>query len=205
MYRVICSPRRTSYRFAGTLMLGALVACTEPSGLAPAASPLAPEASPSAIIIIGGHPIVLTAQLRAIGNPNEIGNPDEKPVSAVVGTLQVKLTESEQTGLVVVSWQAHFANPECQSTTAIGGGEVMIQDSEDTPDPFGVVAFRMLTAGTTLGCGDNFLEGSTSISDALAALMIQDPEDFVAAFFIIDGGVIAGTLQLAGSDPLSSR
>ena len=44
---------------------------------------------------------MLTAQLRAIGNPNEIGNPDEKPASAVVGNLQIKLTESEQTGFVV--------------------------------------------------------------------------------------------------------
>ena len=81
----------------------------------------------------------------------------------------------------------------------------MVQDSEETPDPSGVVAFRMLAAGRSLGCGNNFLEGSTSISDALAAPMIHDPEDFVAAFFIIDGGVIAGTLQLAGSELQLSR
>ena len=198
MHRVTSSPRRTSYRLAGTLMLGALAGCTEPAGLAPAASPLAPSASPSAIIIIGGHPIVLAAQLRVIGNPNE------KPLSAVVGHLQLKITGSEETGFVV-DWQAHFANPECDASTEFGGGSVMIHDPENMPSPEDVAVLRLLAPGTPLGCGDNFLEGSSSISEELLALMIHDPEDFVAAFFIIDGGVIAGTLQVAGAPVVETR
>src|SRR5215218_2191789 len=74
--------------------VGAVSACADPS--APARRP----SSPSAIIIIGGHPIVFNAQLRAIGNP------DEKPIGAVVGHLQLKISESDETGLVV-SWQVH--------------------------------------------------------------------------------------------------
>jgi hypothetical protein len=204
MHRNTRSPRRTSYRLAGTLILAALAGCTEPSGLAPTASPLAPAASPSAIIIIGGHPIVLTAQLRAIGNPNEIGNPDEKPLSAVVGHIQLKITGTVETGLVV-DWQAHFANPECDASTAFGGGSVMVQDSEEMPSPEDVAVLRLIPPGDPLGCGDNFLEGSSAISEAIAAVLIHDPEDFVAAFFIIDGGVIAGTLQVAGNELPQSR
>jgi len=197
MHRITCSPRRTNYRIVGTLMLVALPGCTEPAGLAP-------TASPSAIIIIGGRPIVLTAQLRAIGNPNEIGNPDEKPLSAVVGNIQLKITGTVETGLVV-SWQAHFANPECDASTEFGGGSVMIQDSEDTPSPEDVAVLRLLPPGDPLGCGDNFIEGSSAISEAIASVLIHDPEDFVAAFFLEGGGVIAGTLQLAGTELQLSR
>jgi hypothetical protein len=35
---------------------------------------------------------------------------------------------------------------------------------------------------------------------ALATLMIYDPEDFVAVFFLDNGGVLAETLQLGGPD-----
>jgi hypothetical protein len=177
------------------MMLATLAGCAEPTGVVRATPP-------SQIIIIGGHPVVLTAQLRAIGNPNEIGNPDEKPLSAVVGVLQLKLTASDETGLVVVSWQLHFANPECSSATVGGGGDVYIQDSEERP---GEVVLRLIPPGDPLGCGDNFLEGSSSISDALAALMIQDPEDFVARFFLEDGDIIMGTLQLAGLELTPTR
>jgi hypothetical protein len=204
MSRLAVSPHGAGARLAAVMMFGALAGCTEPSGLSPMASPLAPAASPSAIIIIGGHPIVLTAQLRAIGNPNEIGNPDEKPLSAVVGHLQLKITGTVETGLVV-DWQAHFANPECDASTAFGGGSVMIQDSEEMPSPEDVAVLRLLPPGDPLGCGDNFLEGSSSITEALAAVLVQDPENFVAAFFIIDGGVIAGTLQVAGNELQLSR
>ena len=191
MHRLALSPRRASRCLASALMFGALAGCTEPTILAP-------TTSPSAIIIIGGHPVMLTAQLRAIGNP------DEKPLRAVVGHLLLAITGSEETGFVV-NWEAHFANPECDASTSFGGAGVMIQDSEDMPSPEDVAVLRLLPPGTPLGCGDNFLEGSSSISEGLLALMIHDPEDFVAAFFIIDGGVIAGTLQVAGTPVLETR
>ena len=54
-------------------------------------------------------------------------------LSAVVGHIQLKITGTEETGLVV-DWQAHFANPECDASTAFGGGCVMVQDSEETPE-----------------------------------------------------------------------
>jgi hypothetical protein len=191
MSRLTVSPRGAGARLAALMMFGTLAGCTEPSGLAP-------TASPSAIIIIGGHPIVLTAQLRAIGNP------DEKPLSAVVGHIQLKITGTVESGLVV-DWQGHFANPECDASTDFGGGSVMIHDPENMPSPEDVAVLRLLPPGDPLGCGDNFLEGSSSISEELLALMIQDPENFVAAFFIIDGGVIAGTLQVAGAPVLETR
>ena len=197
MHRIALSPRRTGRRLVVPLLASVLAGCAEPT------APARPTA-PSAIIIIGGHPIVLTAQLRAIGNPDEIGNPDVKPPVAVVGTIQLFITGSEETGFVV-SWQAHFANPECEATTSFAGGDVMIQDSEDMPNPEGLVAFRLLPPGTPLGCGDSVLDGSSAIAESLAALMVTDPENFVAAFFLEDGGVIFGTLQLAGPDQLSSR
>jgi len=173
------------------MMFGALAGCAEPT------LPAAP-ASPSAIIIIGGHPVVLTAQLRAIGNP------DEKPLRAVVGTFHLLISGTEETGFVA-SWQVHFANPECEASTEFGGGAVYIQDSEDMPSPEDLAVLRLIPPGDPLGCGDNFLEGSSSILESLAALLIQDSENFVAAFFLEDGGIVAGALQLAGSDPSLSR
>ena len=193
MSRFSLSVRRTAFRLTGAAVLGALAGCADTSDLTRATSPT----SPSAIIIIGGHPAVLNAQLRAIGNP------DEKPLSAVVGQIQLRISESEA-GLVL-DWQAHFANPECEASTAFGGGAIMVQDSEDTPSPEDVAVLRLLAPGTPLGCGDNFLEGSSSISEELVELLFSDPEEFVAAFFIIDGGVLAGTLQVAGAPDLETR
>jgi hypothetical protein len=185
MHRSTLSPRRTVHHLAAVMALGALGGCADPSG--PARS-----VSPNAIIIIGGHPVVLNAQLRAIGNPNE------KPVNAVVGHIQLRITESDETGLVV-SWQVHFANPECEASTFSVGGAVMIQDSEDIPSPEDVV-FRLVGPGTALGCGNSFLEGSTAISEELAAQLVEDPGDFIAVFFLEGGRMIGGTLQLGGPD-----
>ena len=182
---------RTNRLLAGVLMFGALAGCAEPTSLARATAP-------STIIIIGGHPVVLTAQLRAIGNP------DEKPLNAVVGIFHLAISGTEETGFVA-SWQAHFANPECDASTSFGGGAVYIQDSEDTPSPEDVAVLRLLAPGTTLGCGDDFLEGSSAISEELVALLYSDPEEFVATFFIVDGVVIAGTLQAAGAPVLKTR
>lgn len=52
-------------------------------------------------IIIGGLPIVLNAELRAIGNPND------EPLSAVVGHVQLKFFQTAD-GFVVCfkgSWR----------------------------------------------------------------------------------------------------
>lgn len=183
--------RRTGAHVTAAIALAALAGCSESTNPVRVTS-----ASP--IIIIGGHPIVLTAQLRAIGNP------DEKPLNAVVGTIQLAITGSEEEGFVA-SWQVHFANPECDASTAFGGAGVMIHDPEDMPGPEDVAVLRLLAPGASLGCGDNFLEGASSISGELAARLVQDPEDFVATFYIIDGSVIAGVLQVAGAPVLESR
>ena len=115
---------------------------------------------------------MLSAQLRSIGNP------DEKPASAVVGHIQLKISGDTETGFVV-SWKAHFANPECEASTDFGGGAVMIQDSEDMPSPEDVALIRLLPPGSALGCGDSFLEGSNAISESLAELLVEDPDMFV--------------------------
>ena len=186
-----------SHRFTAAVMLAALAACAEPTHPVRATS-----AKP--IIIIGGHPIVFAAQLRAIGNPNEIGNPDEKPLNAVVGHLLLKVAETEGGGLVV-TWKAHFANPECSGATAFGGGDVYIQDSEDTPNPLADAVLRLLAPGTLLGCGDNFLEGSSPVTESFATALVEDQDSLVAAFFLEDGAIIAGTLQLAGDEIVITR
>jgi len=166
-------------------MLTALAGCAEPT------TPARPT-SPSTIII-DWHPIVLTAQLRAIGNP------DEKPLNAVVGTFHLTIAETEETGLVV-NWQAHFANPECEASTSFGGGGIMIQDSEDLPSPEDPAVIRLLAPGAALGCGANFLEGSSAITEELVALLFNDPEEFVVVFFLEGGGVIGGPVQLGPLD-----
>ena len=196
MDRIVPSPYRTGWCLPTALMLATLAGCAEPTALARPTSPSA--------IIIEWRPIVLTAQLRAIGNPNEIGDPEQKPLSAVVGHIQLKITGSEEAGFVV-SWQTHFANPECDASTAFGGGAVYIQDSEDMPSPEDVAVLRLIAPGGTLGCGDSFLEGSSSITEELVALLFSDPEQFAAVFFLEDGGVIAGTLQLGGPDTAPGR
>ena len=191
MSRLPFSSRRASCCLAAALTAGALAGCAEPTSFARATAP-------SAIIIIGGHPVVLTAQLRAIGNPNE------KPLNAVVGTFHLVISGTEETGFAA-SWQTHFANPECDASTSFGGGGIMIQDSEEMPSPEDVAVLRLLAPGTQLGCGDNFLEGSSAISEELVALLYSDPDQFVATFFIVDGVVIAGTLQAAGAPVLETR
>jgi hypothetical protein len=190
MSRLPFSSRRASCCLAAALMVGALAGCAEPTSFARATAPSA--------IIIEWHPVVLTAQLRAIGNP------DEKPLNAVVGTFHLTISGTEETGFVA-SWQAHFANPECDASTSFGGGGIMIQDSEDIPSPEDVAVLRLLAPGTPLGCGDDFLEGSSPIAEELVALLYSDPEQFVATFFIVDGVVIAGTLQAAGAPVLETR
>ena len=186
MSRLPLSSRRASCRLAGALMFGALAGCAEPTSLARATAP-------SAIIIIGGHPVVLTAQLRAIGNP------DEKPLRAVVGTFHLLISGTEETGFVA-SWQVHFANPECEASTSFGGGAVMVTDPEDMPSPEDVAVLRLVAPGTALGCGDNFLEGSSAITEDLVALLYNDPEQYVVAFFLEDGGVIGGPVQIGPLD-----
>jgi len=168
------------------MMFGALAGCAEPT------LPAAP-ASPSAIIIIGGHPVVLTAQLRAIGNP------DEKPLRAVVGTFKLLISGTEETGFVA-SWQLHFANPECETSTSFGGGAVMVTDPEDMPSPEDPAVIRLLAPGTVLGCGDNYLEGASAITEELIALLYNDPDEFVVAFFLEGGGVIGGPVQIGPLD-----
>jgi hypothetical protein len=181
-------PRHARSFVAVAATVAALAGCADPAGPARVASP-------NAIIIIGGRPAVLNAQLRAIGDP------DIKPPSAVVGHIQLKISESEGTGLVV-SWKAHFANPECEAATDFGGGGVMIQDSEDMPSPEDVALIRLVPPGSPLGCGDSFLEGSSAISESLAELLVQGPEKLVAVFFFEGGGLLIGTLQPGEADTI---
>jgi hypothetical protein len=188
------SPRRAHHRLAGAMMLGALAACADSSYPVRVTAPT----SPTAIIIIGGKPGVLNAQLRAIGNP------DEKPLSAVVGHFQLVINRTEDGGFVV-DWRAHIANPECNSSTSFAGADVVIQDSEDFPSPEDVAVVPLLPSGDPLGCGDDVLQGSSPISPALAALLVEAPESFTAAFFLEGGGVIFGPLQLAAADPGGTR
>lgn len=186
MHTNTTSHSRMVRRLTVLLTLAAASACADASG--PARS-----VSPNGIIIIGGHPIVFNAQLRFIGNP------DEKPLSAVVGHFQLKLYDTGETG-VLINWQAYLVNPECEASTSFGGGIYAIQDSEDYPNPEerGIIDLR--TVERELGCGDNLLEGAIGISGELAAQLIHDPEDFVAVFFLEEGGLVAGRLQLGGPD-----
>jgi hypothetical protein len=181
-------PQRIVRALAVLFTFGAASGCADPSGPAP-------SVSPNAIIIdyFGGHPMVFNAQLRFIGNP------DVKPLRAVVGHLQLKIHDSGETGLVI-NWKAHILNPECESSTSFGGGIYSIQDSEDLPSPEDLALIDLRSPERVLGCGDSLVEGAIGISAELAARLVTDPEDFVAVFFLDDGGVIAGTLQLGGPD-----
>lgn len=183
MYRCTLSPRHAGRRLAGVILAAAAgVGCTEPL------SPARPV-SPTAIIIIGGRPAVFNAQLRAIGNP------DERPPSAVVGHLQVKLYESGDGGRLL-AWQAHLSNPECDASSSFGGGIYAIQDSEDFPSPEDEARVAFVPDGPALGCGDTVRDGVAPISAGLAALLIADPGSFLAVFFLDGGGAVAGTLEL---------
>ena len=179
-------PRRIVRGLAVLFTFGAAIGCADPSGPAP-------SVLPNAIIIIGGHPVVFNAQLRFIGNP------DEKPLGAVEGHLQLKIYDMGETGLVI-NWTAHIRNPECESSTSFGGGIYAIQDSEDFPNPGVPALIDLRSPERVLGCGNSVLEGTIGISAELASRLIHDPENFVGVFFLDDGGVIAGTLQLGGPD-----
>ena len=139
---------------------------------------------------------MFNAQLRAIGDP------EEKPPTAVEGHLQLKLYETEA-GLLL-AWKAAIVNPECDVAPTLGGGIYAIQDSEDFPNPEDP-ALVDLRSAESLGCETSMLEGVTGISTELAARLIGDPEELTGVFFIIDGGKIAGTLQLGGLDTAPTR
>jgi FAD/FMN-containing dehydrogenase len=139
---------------------------------------------------------VFNAQLLAIGNP------DEKPPTAVEGHLQLKLYETEA-GLLL-GWMAIIVNPECEVAPTLGGGIYAIQDSEDFPNPEDP-ALVDLRPAESLGCESSLLEGVTGISAELAARLFNDPEEFTAVFFIVDGVKLAGTLQLGGPDTAPTR
>ena len=168
----------------------ALVVCGVIPGCADVSRSVHPR-TPSSIIIIGGHPIVLNAQLRAIGDP------DIRPATAVVGPLQLKLYETD--GGVVAGWQARITNTECESASAFGGGIYAIQDSEDFPSPLTVPLMYLLPPERALGCGDSFIEGSTDVPSALASRLIGNPDVFTAVFFLTNGGVIAGKFDSPAS------
>jgi hypothetical protein len=169
---------------------GTLAACAEPS--APARAP-----SSSPIIIIGGHPVVFNAQLRGVGNP------DIKPGTAVEGHLQLKVFDTDA-GLVA-SWRAVLVNPECESSLTFGGGIYAIQDSEDFPNPEDEARYDLFPPLTTLGCGESILEGGGAIADALVELLVEEPDDFIAVFFLNGGGALAGTFELGAPDTSPTR
>src|SRR5215207_496776 len=166
------------------ITLGGIVACADPS--APSRAP----STPNAIIIIGGHPIVFNAQLRGIGNP------DIKPPTAVEGHLQLKVYETDA-GLVA-GWRAVIVNSECESSLLLGGAIYLIQDSEDFPNPEDVGLVDLVSPQLTLGCGENVLQGVTSVSEGLVTRFVQDPDYFSVVFFLEGGGALAGQLQLGG-------
>ena len=176
-------------RIVGALALiatvGSLAGCTDPSRLVR-------PVSPSSIIIIGGHPIVFSAQLRAIGNP------DVKTLVAVESHLQLKLDATEAGGFVI-DWKLDPSTVPVESSNLLGGGIYMIQDSEDFPSPEDVALLYLLPPEDPLG-GGNRLEGSVAVSEELADRLVADPGSFTAVFFIAGGGAIAGNLQLGGPD-----
>jgi hypothetical protein len=191
-YTLTLRARRASCGLAVLAAAGLSTGCSDSAG------PTGPAraVSPSPIIIIGGHPIVFNAQLRAVGNP------DITPPTAVEGHLQLKLYATD-TGLLL-AWQATIVNPECEVAPTLGGGIYAVQDSEDFPNPEDP-ALVDLRPAESLGCETSLLEGVTGISAELAARLIGDPDIFTAVFFIIDGGKLAGTLQLGGPDTAPTR
>jgi hypothetical protein len=191
-YTLTLHTRRAFCRLGLLAAAAALTGCSDPAGPAAPASAV----SPSPIIIIGGHPIVFNAQLLAIGNP------DEKPPTAVEGHLQLKIYETEAG--FQLAWNAAIVNPECEVAPTLGGGIYAIQDSEDLPNPEDP-ALVDLRPAEPLGCGTGLLEGVTGISAELAARLFSDPEEFIVVFFIVDGVKLAGTLQLGGPDTAPTR
>jgi hypothetical protein len=169
---------------------GVFVGCSEP--LTPV-----PPVPPTPIIIIGGHPIVFNAQLRVVGNPNET------PLIAVVGHVQLKLYQTEDG--FVVGMRAELANTECESALPLGGGMYFIQDSEDFPSPLIPPLMAFPLPEDPSGCGVTVFDGATGISADLASRLIGNPDEFTAVFFLNDGSAIAGQLQVAGADLTPTR
>jgi hypothetical protein len=185
MYRSTALSRRIALGLTSIAAALQLVACADPS--APARVP-----SANAIIIIGGRPMVFNALLRSIGNP------DEESPTAVSGHLQLKVYETDD-GLVA-SWMAVLINPDCEGATSLGGGIYLIQDSEDFPSPEDEPVLDLFPPQTTLGCGENVLQGVVPITEGLVLRLVYTPERFPAVFFLEGGGALTGTLQLVGPD-----
>ena len=188
MYRShAVTSERIARGVAAAITFAAIAACTDPS--APARTP-----TPKAIIIIGGRPIVFSALLRGIGDPNE------KPPTAVEGHLQLKIYETDL-GLVA-GWRANIVNPECESAVLLGGAIYFIQDSEDFPNPETEGVHRLFPPQGTLGCGENVIEGAAPILEGVAARIADAPEDYTVVFFLQGGGALAGTFN--GGAPVTT-
>jgi hypothetical protein len=192
MHRSTPSKRRVvgSLTVVATIV-GVFTGCAEPT------SP-ARTVSPSAIIIIGGHPVLLNAELR------DVGNPDIKSTVAVAAHLQLKLDGTALAGYVI-DWKVDLANLDREVGRLFGGGIYAIQDSEDFPSPLDVPLAYLIPPENPLGTPAGALAGSVGISEELAARLIQDPGFFTAVFFLDGGGALAGTLQLGGPATAPTR
>ena len=198
MYRTALSARRALGSLTTLIAFAALAGCAgDPSSPARPQSPNGIIIHGSPIIIIGGLPISLAAQLRSIGNP------DIKLSTAVLGDLQVKVYETREG--FVLTWAAKLGDAECEAALSLGGGIYMIQDSEDFPNPETRALALLVPPKTASACDDNILEGRTGISKDLAMRLVQDPEYFTAVLFLKTGGALAGTLQLGGPDTAPTR
>lgn len=185
--RAAHSVSRLASPIAVAVMVAGTGGCAEPTTPAKAVSP-------TPIIIIGGLPVVFNAQLRVTSAP------DWSQLLPVEGHFQLKIHDTGETGFLI-DWQASIPGPECDATTSFGGGIYFIQDSEDMPSPEDALV-RLLSIRKEGGC--EFLEGAGGIDPEVVTRLIQDPDHFAAVFFLEDGMVLTGTLQLAGSDPAPS-
>jgi hypothetical protein len=198
MYRTALSARRAMGSLAALICFAALAGCADdPSSPARTQSPNRIIVNGHPIIIIGGLPISLAAQLRSIGNP------DIKLSTALLGDLQVQVYETREG--FVLSWAAKLGDAECEAALSLGGAIYMIQDSEDFPNPETRALTYLVPPQTASACDDNLLEGRTGISKDLATRLVEDPEYFTAVFFLKTGGALAGTLQLGGPDTAPVR
>lgn len=198
MYCTALSARRAMGSVAALIAFAALSGCADdPSSPARPQTPSPIIIHGQPIIIIGGLPISLAAQLRSIGNP------DIKLSTAVLGDLQVKVYETREG--FVLSWAAKLADAECEAALSLGGAIYMIQDSEDFPNPETRALTYLVPPKTASACDDNILEGRTGIPKDLATRLIQDPDYFTAVFYLKTGGALAGTLQLGGPDTAPTR
>ncbi|HEY9505001.1 MAG TPA: hypothetical protein VIQ27_03425 [Gemmatimonadales bacterium] len=164
------------------ILLALSLACDPPSPVEPSSAPADPTLATTPTTF------ALAATLVAIGDPNVVP-------SKASGSLRVALALAVgDPNIYEIRWDGAVRNPKKETFVRgdicfIGDPSILPSEQQAELASLGLIGDPNLATRFTFG-------GGGRISDRLAAVMIEDPDEFVATLFTLEhpNGAIAGAL-----------